>query len=125
MKAFTSNPTELGKVIDFELDGETYEFLPPKTSTQVIAMMQVKGNDTASDLQRVGAMFDWLANGLNKEHQPRKGRKAQVGHREYVEGCKACLLQARLEDPQDDLEIEQVMEVITWLMGESTGRPTT
>lgn len=122
MKAFTSKPTELRKEIDFELDGKTYVFNPPKTTTQLVAMMQVKGNDTNADLQRAGAMLVWLSNGLNREHEARKGVS---GHSSFVEGCQSCEIDARLQDPDDALELETVMELIAFLMESVSGRPTT
>jgi hypothetical protein len=125
MKAFSTKPIDAGKDVDFELDGDTYTFTPPKTSTSIVAMMQVKGDSMEANLQRVQAMFTWLGQGLNREHEPKKGRKPQPGHDEYVDGCQACLIQSRLEDPDDDLDVDTVMETITWLMGEVSGRPTT
>lgn len=122
IKAFTSRPASIAKTIDFELDGETYEFVPPKQSMQLVAMMQVKGKGMEADLERVGAMFSWLSVGLNREHD---GRKGKPGHEDYVDECQACKIQARLEDPDDNLEVETVMDMITWLMGEAAGRPTT
>lgn len=125
MKSFSTKPIEVGKPIEFDLDGDVMVFTPPKTATSIVGMMQVKGDDTNANLQRVAAMFTWLGQGLNREHEPRKGRKTQPGHEDYVEGCQACLVQSRLEDPDDDLDVEQVMEHISWLMGEVSGRPTT
>lgn len=122
MKAFTSKPTEVQKDIDFELDGTHYTFNPPKTTTQIVAIMQVKGSGTEADLQRAGAMLVWLSNGLNREHEPRKGKG---GHDDFVEDCQSCQIDARLSDPDDVLELETVMEVITFLMEEVSGRPTT
>lgn len=122
MKAFTSKIVPTAKTIDFELDGVYYSFLPPKQSTQLVALLQIRGHGTEADIQRAGAMFSWLALGLNREHEPRKG---QDGHTNAVDNCQACKIQMRLEDPDDALEIETVMDLITWLMGESAGRPTT
>lgn len=122
MKAFTSKPTEVRKAIEFELDGKEYDFNPPKTTTQIVAMMQVKGNDTNADLQRANAMLVWLSNGLNRAHEPRKGK---LGHVEHQDDCQSCDVLARLEDPDDDLELETVMDVISYLMEKVSGRPTT
>lgn len=122
MKAFTSKPTDLLKQIDFELDGKHYSFQPPKTTTQIVGMMQVKGRGFDADLQRAGQMLVWLSHGLNREHETRKG---VAGHEEYVENCQSCDISARLADPDDELELEMVMEVITFLMEEVSGRPTT
>jgi hypothetical protein len=122
VKAFTSKPTDLLKDIDFELDGKHYTFKPPKTTTQIIGMMQVKGRGFEADLQRANHMLVWMSHGLNREHESRKG---VVGHEEYVEGCQSCDVSARLADPDDALELEQVMEVVAWLMEQVSGRPTT
>lgn len=122
MKSFTSKPADRSKPVDFELDGEHYIFNPPKQSTQLVSLLQVKGQGTVADIERVAAMFSWLGTGLNRDHEPRKGK---TGHTEMVDDCQACKIQARLEDQDDDLEIEEVLELITWLMGEVAGRPTT
>lgn len=122
MKSFTSKPTELQKPIDFELDGKWYKFNAPKTTTQIVAMMSVKGKGFEADLQRAGAMLVWLSNGLDRAHETRKGVE---GHEEYTEGCQSCDINSRLEDPDDALELDLVMEVIAALMEEVSGRPTT
>lgn len=122
MKAFTSKPADLLKDIDFELDGKHYSFKPPKTTTQIVGMMQVKGRGFEADLARAGQMLVWLSYGLDRDHETRKGVE---GHEEYVEGCQSCDISARLGDPDDALELEMVMEVIAWLMEQVSGRPTT
>lgn len=122
MKTFTSKPTDLLNDIDFELDGKHYTFKPPKTTTQIVGMMQVKGRGFEADLARAGQMLVWLSHGLNRDHEARKGT---AGHEEYVEGCQSCDVSARLADPDDELELEMVMEVIAYLMEEVSGRPTT
>lgn len=123
MKAFTSKPAAAQKDIDFELDGTHYSFSPPKTTSQLIGIMSVRGKDTQADLERASHMLAWFGNGLNKEHQPRKG---EGGHEEFVEGCQACDIDDKLNDPTPGtLELETVMEVIGWLMEESSSRPTT
>lgn len=122
MKAFTSKPTETQKEIDFELDGKHYTFKPPKTTTQIVQMMGVKGTGFEADLQRANSMLVWLSNGLSREHETRKG---VPGHNEYVEGCQSCDVSSRLQDPDDSLELDVVMEVVAWLMEQVSGRPTT
>lgn len=124
MKAFTSTPTKINKPIHFDLDEVTYEFNPPKTTTQVIAIMQIKGNSDEANLQRAAAMLVWLSNGLNKDHEPKPAKKHK-GHEEYTEDCQSCAINARLADPEDVLELETVMEVLTALMEEVAARPTT
>lgn len=125
MKSFSTKSIDAGGVIEFELDGDVYQFNPPKTATSFAAIMQIKGDSNEANIARLAAMFMWLGQGLNREHQTRTGRKAQPGHLSYVEGCTVCLLNDRLEDPDDDLEVSDVVDKITWLMGEVSGRPTT
>lgn len=124
IKAFTSKPTTVNKPIDFDLDGVTYTFNPPKTTTQLVSIMQVKGSGDEANLQRAGAMLVWLSNGLNREHEPKPAKKHK-GHEVYTEDCQSCAINARLQDPDDALELETVMEVLTGLMEEVSGRPTT
>lgn len=121
---FTSAPATLGKPIEIEdLDGESYTFTPGKTSGPMMKIMQ--GGPKDKDMKSLGAMLTWFAHGLNREHEQKWGKNAQPGHEEYTEGCQACEIQARLDDPDDPLVIETVFEVITELMGKVSGLPTT
>lgn len=122
MKSFTSKPTELSAPIKFELDGKWYTFNAPKTTTQIVAMMSVKGKGFEADLERAGSMLVWLSNGLDRKHETRKG---VPGHEDFVEGCQSCEIAARLADPDDNLELDTVMEIISELMAEVSSRPTT
>lgn len=125
MKPYSSTPLKAGEPVEFEIDGDKYTFTPPKKATSTVALLQAHGDGTEANMSRVGAMFSWLGHGLNRGHETKYGKAAQPGHATYVEGCQACFLQARLEDPDDDLDISKVMDVINDLLSEVSGRPTT
>jgi hypothetical protein len=122
VKQFNSKTQENKAVIEFELDGHTYYFTPVKQSTQLVKLLTVKTKGMEADLERVGSMFDWLAAGLDREYYKayQKDPDAQP-----AEDSQWKHLMGRLEDPDDNLELDTVTEVITWLMGEVSGRPTT
>lgn len=123
MKNFETKPSKRGSDIDFTLDGETYTFSPPKQATLMLGMIEGAGEKGAmATFLPVGSMFSWLAVGLNKEHE---GTRKKPGHDNYVEGCQACRIHERLIDTDDELDIDQVTEIINWLIGETAGRPTT
>lgn len=122
MKQFNSKAPEERAVISFELDGHTYHFTPVKQSTQLIKLVTVKSKGTEGDLERVGAMFDWLAAGLDRDYYKAYQKDPEA---EPADDSQWKHLIGRLEDPDDNLELETVTEVITWLMGEVAGRPTT
>lgn len=123
MRNFETQPTKRGQDIKFQLDGEEFVFTPPKQSALLLAMVEGAGDKgTLANFVPIGSMFSWLAAGLDKTHE---GSRKKPGHDNYVEGCQACRIHERLVDLDDDLDIEQVTEVINWLLAEVTGRPTT
>lgn len=115
MKSFVSDPTKLGSVIEFELDGETYKFTPTKTDTLFVGLMA--GRRSKNIFDNLNAQWAWFANGLSPEHEET--------HDELVEGCQACRIFERLSDPKDVLTLNTVNGAVDWLIGEAAGRPTT
>lgn len=82
--------------ITFTLDGDTYHFTPPKKAGMVLEVSE-GGNE-------VKALFDWLDDGLPTEEA------------EYLEN--------RLRDPDDDLDVDTLTEVVAGLLEKVSGRPT-
>lgn len=123
-KSFESKPQseEFRKPIEFVLQGETFVFSPVKPSTQLIRLFTIKGKSQDAEIERAGSMLDWLAAGLDREYY-----KAWQKDQDLVasEGSQWKKLLDMLGDPDNPLELETVTEVITWLMGEVAGRPTT
>ena len=100
MKTFTTAARRVAKkTVDFELDGDTYHFTPPKTTGIYLAGIEGSGTD------QLKAQLDWLEAGLPAD--------------------EASHLRERLLDVTDDLEITGILEVVGWLLEEMTGRPTT
>lgn len=123
MKSFTLKSAERGAPIQFELPTksggtEVYTFSPGKKADVLMALLVQNTKSGLKELDRTAQLLNWFSNGLNKDHNAK--------HDSYVKDCQACTIQARLEDDEDDLTIEALIEVIMWLIGESSGgNPTT
>lgn len=87
--------------IPFTLDGETYEFTPQKNS---ILVMPSLGEDPDGS-EELRGIFDWLGSGLPEDQEQR--------------------IIDRLKDPEDDLDLDMLNRVVTALLEEISGRPTT
>lgn len=83
--------------ITFTIDDDTYTFTPPKTAGAVLSIID-------GDESEVKALFDWLEQGLPEEEARR--------------------IEERLRDPDDDLDIPDVANVIRALLEQVSGRPT-
>ena len=89
--------------IEFVLDDEAYTFIPPKTALMLMPGVFASGADAGMAMTR--ATFDWLSAGLPEDQNDR--------------------LIARLRDPEDDFDIDNLTEIISALTEQTTGRPTT
>lgn len=87
------------ETIHFVLDGEEFDFTPQKQAG--IALAVVDGDQT----EMMRSMFDWLSDGLPEDQSQR--------------------IIDRLKDPEDDLDIDQLGDLISGLQDEIAGRPTT
>lgn len=90
------------KPITFTLDGEDYEFTPPKRAAAVVDL--VLSGQEANGLATTRVAFDWISAGLPEEQNDR--------------------LVERLKDPEDDFDIENLENLLEWLRKRSEGRPT-
>jgi hypothetical protein len=97
-KTFTSAARRIStEPITFDLDGETYSFIPQKTTA-----LAVSGLNGGAD--QIKGQLNWLGAGLSKEQGDR--------------------ILARLTDTDDDLELRTVIEIVNYLLTEMSGRPT-
>jgi hypothetical protein len=104
MKSFETKAREK-QVIDFELDGVTFKFTPPKRAELIMSVVGSVGLDkAASDADSVHDLLNWLGQGLSDEQGE--------------------LIWERLKDPEDDLDLDQVNEIARYLLGQSSNRPT-
>lgn len=87
-----------GKPLTFTLDGRKFKFQPPKTTAIWLA-----SNDPMDD--RVRVQLDWLSAGLSDEDS------------EFLVG--------RLKDYDDPLTPVVLIDVVSGLIEEAAGRPTT
>lgn len=88
--------------ITFDLGGDkhVYTFAPPKQASMVLKVL-----DSESDIGAAKAAFQWLDEGLSEEDQQH--------------------LEARLRDPEDDLDFDVLEDIVTGLVEKVSGRPTT
>lgn len=84
------------KPIEFTIDGVEYEFTAPKQAGMVLDYLETQ--------DELGAMMDWVNEGLGEE---------QAGR-----------LEARLKDPEDDFDFDELTGIARWLIEQATGRPT-
>lgn len=96
--AFTTS-TKQREMIPFTLDGEEYHFTPSKIAGIVLPVM-----DEGSELEVFKGMMDWIGRGLPDDEEAR--------------------LEARLRDPDDDLDVTDLVEVFQGLVAAAAGRPT-
>lgn len=100
MKSFTSSNARR-KTISFELDGEEFDFRPPKLAGIALDILQGESEEGQTAAR---AAFDWLSDGLPEEQSDR--------------------LVARLRDSDDPLDLPDLVEIIRWLVGKVAGRPS-
>lgn len=93
---FSTTPKKR-KIIPFEIDGRTLEFTVPK---KAIATMGVLDGKMGAYLN-----VEWLGAGLSDKDQ------------EYIA--------ARLRDPKDDFDIDEIKKICEGLIAEASDRPTT
>lgn len=86
--------------IENDLTGtdDEFEFAAPKLAGAMLPVLEGGGEDMTS------AVWNWLRTGL--------------GDDQYQ------TLRARLDDPADSLDVNEVGEIARWLVGEASGRPT-
>lgn len=103
VKGFTT-AARRQKPLKFVLDGVDMTFTPPKQSVTVMAVLEAEANGTDPDLAETKAGFDWLRRGLGDESYS--------------------LIKARLLDNDDDLDIADIRELVSWMQETISGRPT-
>lgn len=101
MKTFQTSVSRR-KRVSFELDGREFEFTPPKVAGIALGIFQA---DTEEGEQSAAkAAFDWLQDGLDEDDA------------EFLVG--------RLKDNSDPLDLPDVVEIIRWLVGKASARPS-
>lgn len=86
---------------------DDYTFDPPKMASAVLPAIDPSyssGDDEEGQVTMTQAAWGWLREGLGDEQYGR--------------------LRARLHDPDDDLDIDDTAQIVRWLMGKVSGRPT-
>lgn len=103
-KQFTSG-SRARKPVEFVLDDDEYVFTPPKVAGLVLDAFNGDDDDDTRQRSAAQAAFDWLYDGLPEDDADR--------------------IVARLRDPDDPLDLPDLVEVIKWLLSKVSGRPTT
>lgn len=97
--AFTTSARKVDP-IKFSLDGEDFEFTPPKSAGIFLEMV-----DGGTVISLTKETFDWLGEGLGEE--------------------KTARLVARLKDPKDNFDTPNLEVILEWLQKQVAGNPTT
>lgn len=112
---FVTRPrTTQQAAIPFKIDGEDFWFQPPKNST--IALSAIKASGEGGVIAK--ETYVWLGQGLNPEHEPYGRYK---GHESWKDGCQACRIEEKLKDPNDNLDIYVLADIVAWLMKQAGG----
>lgn len=92
------------EVVEFTIDGgDTYHFTPPKKAGMILPALHADDADSAS-FEAMRGSFDWLSDGLAEGESEK--------------------LEAKLRDPKDDFDFDNLQEIIKWLTTRVSGRPT-
>lgn len=150
-KTFTT-PKRTTRVIEFELDGDPYQFSPPKLAAAVMPMLDPSAAANDGDDAKVTmtkAAWEWLRDGLPHQYIPVDDDDLapvddDAGHRPAPqefrsrmaavealgeEQARDCIspqydrIITRMKDPADDLDFTDVSEVVRWLIGQASGKP--
>jgi hypothetical protein len=104
VKSFETKAREK-QVVEFELDGETFRFTPPKRAELIMSVVSSVGLDgRATETDSVRDLLNWIGEGLSEEQSER--------------------ILGRLRDQDDDFDLEQLNEIARYLLGQSSNRPT-
>lgn len=104
MKTFETKEKE-AKVVEFELDGRTLKFTTPKRAGLIASVVNNVGLDSRNlDTDSTRDLLNWIGDGLPEED--------------------AEWLLARLTDPEDDFDLEDINEVAKYILGQNSNRPT-
>lgn len=106
MKEFRSEAPEEREVW-FSLDGYEFRWVPPKQASLLIESLGLGQQQTSlgdTRLDQVRAQIDWIASGFSDRD------------REYLMG--------RLSDPDDSFDVDQLRDVMGWLVEQAAARPT-
>lgn len=100
----SSKPTE---VVEFTIGDEEqpYRFRLQKVASMILPVMESSnGSDGATQIQVTQRTWEWLQAGLQDDGYER--------------------LRARLADMSDPLDVGDLGDVVRWLVGKASGRPT-
>jgi hypothetical protein len=86
------------EAITFTLDGVEFHFTPPKVAGFVLPVVD------DDEIGTFRGMMEWLGNGLPDDQE--------------------ALLEARLRDPDDDLDVPDLTDIFMALVGRVGARPT-
>ena len=84
--------------IDFTLDGDSYHFTPSKIASIVLPVLD------GSEVEVFKGMMDWIGHGLPDDEEAR--------------------IETRLRDPDDDLDVTDLVDIFQGLVAAVAGRPT-
>lgn len=103
-KSFQTKERER-QVVEFDVDGEQFTFTPPKRAGLIASVVSTVGlNRVSTETDSVRDLLNWLGEGLPDDQAER--------------------ILARLNDPDDDFDLDTVNEIARYVLGQSSNRPT-
>lgn len=103
-KAFTT-ATKHRESIEFSIDDDEFHFDPPKLAKAMLPMLDGSDDGDQERMAATKAMWDWLRAGLPEPEYKR--------------------LTARMDDDDDEFDVEDLVEVVRYLVSQVSGRPST
>lgn len=106
MKQFRTEK-ERAQPIVFAIDADEFEWTPPKQAGLLLDTIGLGVDRERLDdarMDQVRAQIDWVSSGLHPDDRD--------------------LLLDRLRDPDDSFDVDQLVEVMKWLIEQTTARPT-
>lgn len=102
-------PEQTRTVVEFAIerpdgDPDLFHFTPGKQAAQFLDVIDAEDDDEGGKVAAAQGNWAWFRNGLPGDEYDR--------------------LVARLRDDDDPLDVDQIAEIISWLMGKAAKRPT-
>lgn len=127
-KQFTTEKRQPETIV-FSIDEDEFHFTPPKMATAMLPILDPKSRRNGS---RPAPSDNGDATAQGEDPEEREARDDQTMTQAAWQWLYDGLpddewerLRGRLRDPDDGLDVTDVVPVVRWLLGQTAGRPTT